>query len=703
VPVPFFPFSGSRTYSLNKEATLDPRPKKDRKRPTTELVVAILVMLVIPSGLYLLAAFVAATVDGTTLGQVACFEPGKIDVLSGGRRFAAAVMAVAAVGFLFVVPGLLGTLAFMRLPRRRATAHVWSLAANSAALVVLCLLLRPTVGIGRWSLAVGWLVWTVTLFALAWQRKEFWATLGRLRKRYGAGLLIGLITVVAAITVLFPEQFLQCFSEDGTETRELARSLRGHFLPQWQLENWELVLWEPGSGRPRPLGRLGTAVVNPSLVNSYWTGALQVLLGDGELATRLPYWAWWMAVFAVSYRLVRSRGGSWPAALPLAGTMWLIAQWFSFYVGYNRYMADLANPGVPDALFTLLLLLSLDCLRKRDRGGWVITTTLASLVLYAGAVWMVLALIAAWWWRPIDRREVVRWGLTAAGVLAAVVVFYLLYGWIDGSLPYWIETIDMEYLNDYLAAAPRWISGPLFFGYFLLGCGGVAAWGLVWALRRDAWQRTVATVTLLYLLVVLSSGYKNLHYLGPLLPIPIVLFLLGDRRERTASWARCLAAVLSIVFAAWFSWPVERQTFTLNRELGTNTTIATDDYLTAVDWARIRHRFQAAGVLPWECDHHTWVAYAELDATPAHPRALVLTDGDPPTPEYELVFSHFDEGTDKTIRLYTRDPEWLARLKEQPPSEPIYRYPLVFWPLARGTYSPHESPVQDVPRLHWPW
>ena len=99
----------------------------------------------------------------------------------------------------------------------------------------------------------------------------------------------------------------------------------------------------------------------------------------------------------------------------------------------------------------------------------------------------------------------------------------------DGSLSYWIDTLDMEYVQHYLADVPRWKSGPLFFGYFLLGSGGIAALGLLWALRRDAWQQTVATITLLYLLIVLGSGFKNLHWLAPLWPIPLVLFLMPGR------------------------------------------------------------------------------------------------------------------------------------------------------------------------------
>lgn len=681
-------------------AVLTRQPGTNRVGWAVELCVAGGCVL-LPLGVYLAGALAAAGGDGSSLAAVRAFDPDSFQQASALRLAASAAMAVGAVGFLFVVPGLLGTLALMRLHRTRSTAHAWSLAANSAALVLVFLLLRHTWGVGRVSLMIAWTAWTGLLLAVAWRPGESRAVVARLAARYGGALLIGLAMVLAAMGVFFPEQFRQCFSEDGTETYELARSLRDHFLPYWELETWESLRAEPDD--PLPEARLGTVVVNPSLVNSYWTCGLQCLLGDGEPSTRLSYWVWWMAIFAVCCRLVgppRAAGASL-AAVPLGLTMLLVCLLFTFYVGYNPYMADLANPGVPDALFTLLVLLSLDCLRRKDRAGWVISVTLASLVLYAGAVLLASTLAAAWLCRPMERKEIVRWGSWGAGALLAVVLFYVCYGWLDGSLPCWVDTIDIEYVNDYLSDVPLWQSGPLFLGYFLLGCGGAAAWGLVRAFRCGAWERTVAVVTLLYLLVALGSGFKNLHYFGPLLPIPIILLLRTPTdRQQGPVWRRSLAAVCSVLVCLAVCWPKARSTFTLNRTLGHSTTIAADSYPAAVRLARVRYELRRQGLMSWDCDQHTWVVYAELDAEPARPRPLLISSGRPPGPPYRAIARW--PGGGRPV-LYAAEAAWIRRLSAGEPLRPLHRYPAVFRPLADGLFSPHNNPLEDVRRLHWPW
>jgi hypothetical protein len=717
----------------------------------------------LPPLVYLAAAAGAAAIDGRTPATVVCFQPAALSALSPCRLALAAAMALGAAGFLFVVPGLLGTLAFRRWPRTRAAAPAWSLAGNSAALVLVCLALRSTVGIDRLSFGVAWLSWTLVLLfgsmavpaaggpgdatrragrKLTWQPGEIGRELRRLWDHYGRGLLLGLGVMLAAIILFFPEQFVQCFNEDGAEARELARSLRQHFLPNWELDPWD--------NASLPGGRLGTVVVNPSLVNSYWTCGLQVLLGDNELATRLAYWIWWAAIFAVLLRMVGPRlqhpsegppypSACVPAALPLGLLVVLIALLSTFYVGYNPYMADIANPGVTDTLFTLCLLLGLDCLRHQARWAWAVSMLLASLVLYAGPVMLALMLPAMWLCKPIPRKQSLRWGLTIALMLLGVAVFYVFWGWRDGSLPVWVDTLDKEYLQHYLSDVPRWKSGPLFFGYFLLGCGGLPAVGLLWALRRDAWQRTVALMTILYLLVALGSGFKNLHFLAPLWPLPILLFLMPRGLSRfsrsengtvpfttpIACW-KTPAAAVSVLLCIALAWPAARSTFTLNRQLGEQTTILTDSYLQAITWARVRYDMRTQGVMSWDCDQHSWTAYAALDKAPKSLRPLVLTDGGPPAPGYRLLARRPIEGTDRVARLYASDqpgtvpifvagghkngtvpfaPSSAAWLANQKPLRPLQRYPLVFRPLADGTYSPHNNTIQDVPRLQWlvPW
>jgi len=657
--------------------------------------VPLLAFLALPPGLYLAATLAAAAMDGQSPAGVVCFDPATVETISIVRAATAITMAVAAVAFLFVVPALLGTLALTRLPRIRSTAHAWSLAANTAALILICLVLRHSLGINRLSLSGAWLAWTAVLFVLAWRSGRFRTSLFELRRRYGAGLLVGLIFVVAAITVFFPDQFVQCFTEDGNEACELARSLRHHFLPYWELETGN---------------RMGSVMVTPAVVNSYWTCGLQTLLGNGdfgggELATRLPYWIWWLAIFAVAYRMITPSGksGSTAAAVPLGLLLVLVGILFSFYIGYNPYMADLGNQGVFDGMFTLLLLLALDCLRYRDRWGWALSATAMLLIHYAGGVAMVLMLAAGWICEPIQRKEMLRWGLLGGGLTAVVVLFYLGWGWAEGSLPYWLDTVDIEYVSDYLAATPRWKSGPLFAVYFLIGCGGLPVVALATALRRDAWQRTVALTTLLYLAVVLCSGYKNLHYLGPLLPMPIILFLTAaDDRQRPAGWRRSLSAAGSLAVCIAICWPAARETFTLNRELGAQTTIATDDYLTAAQWARLRHTLRRRELMSWDCDQHTWVAYSQLDPALANPRPFVLTGAVPPPDDYRLIASAHIEGTEMTAGLYARDRQWAAWLRSRRPLRPLDRYARVFRLLADGPYSPHNNLLEDVRRLHWP-
>jgi len=591
-----------------------------------------------------------------------------------------------AVAFLFAAPGLLAVAAFMQTERFRGTAPAWSLLVNTLALMIIFLLLRGTVGVEKFSFSGFWLAWTILLAVAARRAGGIVEPLAHLCKRYGTGLLTGSLVMAAMAAALYPEQFVQCFAEDGTETFELARSLKHHLLPYWELET---------------SGGLGTVVVNPSLINSYWTCALQVLLGENETSTRLPYWIWSLAAMAVCYRILVSTGNRWPAAVALGLCAALTSLLFTFYVGYNPYMADLANPGVPDAMFTLLLLLSLECLRQKDRWGFALSILAASLVLYSGPIFAVVILASAWVWQPIKRKEVFAWANVCGFLLLGALVFYLLWGWAEGSLVYWVDTIDIEYVNDYLSPVPRWKSGALFLGYFLLASGGIASLGLIVAFRRDPWQRTVATAALLYLAIILCSGFKNLHYFAPLLPLPLLLFLAQGKRGKTLPWRRSVLAICSLLVCILVCWPAQRQTFTINRMVGNNTTITTDSYEKAVRWTTLRFQLQREGILSWDCDQHTWAAYAKLEEKPEFTLPLVLTDSEKPVADYLLLASGRVEGSDATIRLYAENKYCADRLQQQKPLRPLQRYPLVFRPLADGIYSPHNNTLEDVRRLEW--
>ncbi len=670
--------------------------------------------------------------------------------LGANRAGLVFLAAAAAVALLLVVPTLLAVMTFYRRPATRAAAPVWGMALNSAALVIVCLLLRQTVGIGRTSLLAAWLTWTLALLVAAWRPGESLARLAEWARGYGSAAAIGLAASLVGVLLMFPEQFQQCFNEDGTETYELAQSLHDHFLPYRELETWD----------PIPGGRMGTVVVNPSLINSYWTLGLLMLIDQRETATRLSFWIWSLGGFLVAVRLARPQGRRFWAALPLAALMLLAAVHFTFYVGYDRYMSDIGNPGVTDALCTMFLLMSYDSLARGTRWAWAASILMAALVLYAGPVMFVLNVGAMVLWQPIPRRQTLRWATTAGGLLLTTAVLYTAWGWHDDSLRYWIDTLDQEYVNHYLAQqfangqlvhVSRWISAPLFLGYFVLGAGGITAVGIVAALRRDAWQRTVATVTLLYLAIVLGSGFKNLHWLAPLWPVPLILFLRARngnesmdlvgcaKHGHAAGTVRCanqvntsgeypdgsapcethhgaadslralyvshirrsLVATASILICIGVSWPRQRACFTLNRELGRQTTILTDRYLSAATWARLRRVLRDGRQMGWNCDAWTWVIYSEVTSRPLELRPLVLTDDTVPSSGYSLLASRPVEGTAIVARLFCRSKQVEQWLKTASSSEPVDRYPWVYQPLATGDYSPHDNRIEDVQRLGW--
>ena len=386
-------------------------PRGDRRAWLATVALAVVGPALYGGGLW---AFRLA--DGGPLGETLCFQPGLPAQPTPLRVLAAAVAATGAAMLLWATPWLAGTLALLRIPGCRRAAHAWSLALNSAALALICCLLRSSVGVGRESFLIAWLVWTAVLLLMARRSPPGGVDLRAAIRRLGPATVVALLAVAAGILLFHREHFLQCFNGDGTEFHNLACSLRLHVVPYWEIE---------------PSDRIGVFVANPTIINSYWTLALQLLLGGDELATRLPYWAWQLAAMLLCCRMVQEGDGRgrWLPPAALAVLVLLTTLWHTFYVGYDPYMADLANPGVPDMMFTLLILLALDCLRRGDAAGWGAMAVCASLLFYAGVVMLALMTAAALVWRPLPRRNVL---IAAAGAFAAVAIvagFYLLWGW----------------------------------------------------------------------------------------------------------------------------------------------------------------------------------------------------------------------------------------------------------------------------------
>jgi hypothetical protein len=636
--------------------------------------------------LYLLGAWgVARTRGHGSILSVPCLEPRLVNEITWAGWFSSVIMAAGAVLFLYVAPTLLAMLIFRGRERTRTTAHIWSLAANSLALVVVLLVLRSAFGIDRLSFFLGWLTWSILLAAITVRTPDAGIGLGGLWRRYRTGLVAALLTVIVGVLLFRSEQFLQCFNGDGVESFELARSLRDHFLPTWEIE---------------PIDRFGAVIVNPSLINSYWTFGLQVLLGEGELATRLPYWVYWLGIQLVCFRLARQFGRvDWGTAAVVALSTLLVTLWNTFYVGYNPYMADLANPGVPDAMFTLFLMLSFDALLQRNMAAWVVASVLGSLVLYAGPVMFVLTIVFAMIFRPVERVRLLRAAMHGTITMAAIAGAYLWWGWHAGLLDGWRMTLQSEYVADFFAPYPRALAAVIFTGYFILGCGGVPAVAVVRPLlrtrracgrqagvqnreapaMRSGWERTVAAVVLAYLAIVLCSAAKNLHYLVPLLSPAVMLWSVAQvaavpRGSRHRSWV----ALLSLMLCLGICWPRSRPVFTLTRELGELTTFQTSSYQEACRWADVVLLYDL-GVTSWPVGPHVWVAYSSLELEPTERQPILLTTGAAPSGYRVRAES---PSTKLKLCLDITRSDWLRWSTSRRPEAGPERFPWVFQPIA---------------------
>ena len=231
-----------------------------------------------------------AALDGRSAAEAVCFSAWAPGPWTPLRWAAGAAMTGGAVLMLWVAPWLLGVAAWNRLAGRSAAAGAWALAVNCAALVMVCTALRQSVGVDRGGFAAAWLAWNAVLLWLAGGPAAAGETLWAIASRWKWGAAIGLAVAGMCIALFARQQFGQCFEGDGTEVFELARSLRQHFLPYWEIDS---------------IQKFGSVVVYPAMIDSYWTLAMQLLLGEGEFSTRLVYWTWWLAIFLTAWRMAK--------------------------------------------------------------------------------------------------------------------------------------------------------------------------------------------------------------------------------------------------------------------------------------------------------------------------------------------------------------------------------------------------------------
>ena len=519
----------------------------------------------------------------------------------------------------------------LRFPER--FAPIWAISLNSAALIFIWNLLRVAGWLERPAFIVAWSVWQVCCCGLGMRANAKCQPFTRIGTVHVACVAL---TAIFAFWLLRGEIFEQCFSGDGAESYYLATSLFDHVLPHWELEK---------------SGKFGPVVVNPSLLNSYWTAALMLLIDSPETATRGMFLLCCPATF--TFLVLALKVSDFGPTAVCCAHLILMISWYSFYVGYRPFlMADVANPGVVDWFFALLLLLSFIALLDGDLAGWGSGIILASLVLYAGPVFLVISTVSAFLAKVVDRRQLIRAGLRTTFVLACIAAAYAVVALECGLLRDWLRTIDGEYLADFSNPLRYATSGWAFCSLFLLGAGGLPALGLLtgWSDGGTRIERFVSLNCVSYLLIVLCSDYKNVHYIGPIIVLPLWCWLLQISRLTARQSAFHLLTAMSIIAVIILSWPLERSVHNAERTMGLTTQFLTDDEFEAGLWARsVQKQLNGEEYFGCEIRRHTLVIYSVVSATRNASKNVVFTTANPPKDFYVL-----STDSDTSARLCVR-------------------------------------------------
>jgi hypothetical protein len=450
--------------------------------------------------------------------------------------------------------------------------------------------------------------------------------------------LAAFVVMAAVAAAFWPKLTQEALNGDGTEAYEIARSLREHPAPYWDLERWE------------PPGRFGTPAVNPFFTNSALVSAEMAVLGRGELAPRLilvPA----LVIAGVLAAALLGRPG-WSASLYVAAVVVVYALWNAYWVGYEQAYTDLAEPAATDTLMVALWLAGFAEVTAGVVALGVAFLVLSAGILYSAPVLSAVALAAlAWRGTPPARAALRLW--LAAGITTGAVA--LLFGIFIGDAGDWFRQVRSEYWEDFVDQSRRTPTPPVVI-QLLLVTGGLPALALLRLRRLSRPSRALLATSGAYLALVLLSSYKNLHYLAPL------PFLLAPAALEASGLGARLAATALVAVTGVLSWPSAMAVHPENAALGRVSCIDGLDYERACLAGDILYQaFDRLGHGGrFGVGKHTFVRYA-LDLGGGDGCLFRLSDVE--RPGWIAV-----AGGD--VQLSTRDPDAYARWRLMQPSVP---------------------------------
>jgi len=483
---------------------------------------------------------------------------------------------------------------------------------------------------------------------------------------------IGPMVISAALT---PKLFWEVFTGDGAHAFESARLLVVQPVPFW----------------PPAAGQIASYPGVTTMLSTYPAAWFVRLFGELEVSARLPMILYLAALYAGICALIEQGR---PAQVGVAERclFWLGLATYtvvvSFSATYNPYHADVALPCAQVTLLIACFLATALAFVRRQRAWLILFATLTCVTSPAGMqlllFWSVAALVA---WRPAPWREI---GLLCATIAACMIAGALLPALLGavglpapgGEHGFWGLMERMNFLQ--LSNVSRFI-------YLIVPSGILPALALfVWP-RDDIIGRALIVTTWLYFGFYYLLAHTPLHYFGPAMILPVVVFWRSRILQvpRYRPWALVGAAAGALI-GLRLSVPADVSPHTTARVLGASIVDRLDGY-ESLDPSAYRRQKLLLQLFPSVGDPrvpdqlyggaaNSWYYYARHPRTHDGEMNYVLQALTDPAPGTMRLVAQ-DDG----VALYVRDDAvWRQHQTLHPPSSLASLYTLPRWTFQRG-------------------
>lgn len=511
------------------------------------------------------------------------------------------IIVLAGIPLIFIIPGMIWTLSFLKKNRCYLTLFGSAFAVNLILLIVSTSIFKIITHspLNRTNF-LGIITTIVATGLIFFFRNRMCLEKINIQRLFKAkqliNIIIGIIFVGMLIFVLHEKIFIENFNGDGVEIFEFSKSLKEHLLPHWDLEN-------------------GSWGFYPTFMFFSYPNSFSILLfGESEAAVRLPFFVYLFCIYLVLLGFIEKGINNEQRLKSLF--LLLIFILFTiincFYATHHAHFADIASPTAIEAFLTLLVLFESYFLLIGNKKLFLIYAIFSTLARPSGIIFTFMLCAFYWVLFKLRRKYLVK-------VFATYILFLLGYKFLifiyTRFFPLGIDQFSLTRLISRFQKIPHGQRVVLFIRYFFITSGIIPALSLFFSKSNDKISRYFSLVILSYLSLILLSVTKHIHYFIPLTFFSTIVFfrLVNKAKRQMLYYSLFSVIVISLII---LSLPTNYIIYTYNRELGSQTCMLFDSYKEAVEQSHIIYKYLPPPTLnrnrtKWGIGKHTWVYYSD--------------------------------------------------------------------------------------------